>query len=163
MMPTTGAAQRNAPDPSITTAASPTHSTPHTSANRTAKPRLELVPDDASQPVAPRLPASAVQRIALSAFEVLEGSRAIAQVASSVTLEVARHLRVRRALRTEQRTLHRDARRIVASPGRPHMTSPREGVVDAVVVLHTPGRAYAVALRFELRARQWRATHLTVL
>ncbi|WP_125098736.1 Rv3235 family protein [Leucobacter chromiireducens] len=132
---------------------------PADTAHIAAAPSLQLVPTAEPPPLSP----AAVQRIALSAFEVLEGSRAIAQLAGAVSLEVARQLRFLRALRTERRTLHRDARRIVASPGPPHLSSPREGVVDAAVVLHTPGRAYAVALRFELRSQHWRATHLTVL
>ena len=111
----------------------------------------------------PPLPAAAIQRLALCAAEVLDGSRAIGQLAGAITEEVAQELAARRALRTERRTLYRDERRVVPVPGPPHASAPRPGVVEAAVVLHAPGRTHAVALRFEVRRGAWRVTHLTVL
>ncbi|MBL3698939.1 hypothetical protein D3228_04655 [Leucobacter luti] len=104
-----------------------------------------------------------IQRLALAAFEVLEGTRALGQLAGAVTPEVARTLKWRRTARTERRTLYGDQRVIVATPGPAHLSEPRPGVIEATVVLHARGRTSAVALRFELLGTHWRATHLTVL
>src|SRR5690606_18716458 len=60
----------------------------------------------------PPPPAQLIQRLALYAFEALEGSRAIAQLAGWITPAVVQQLRERRAARTERRTIYRDDRRI---------------------------------------------------
>lgn len=107
--------------------------------------------------------AQLIQKLALYAFEALEGTRAIAQLGGWVTPEVVQHLRERRAARTERRTVYRDERRIVATPGRAHIGRPLPHVVEATVVLYAQPRSCAVALRFEHVAGRWRATDLTVL
>lgn len=104
-----------------------------------------------------------IQKLALFAFEALEGSRAVAQLGGWVTPEVVQQLRERRAARTERRTLYGDERRIVATPGRAHIGQPLPHIVEATVVLYAEPRTRAVALRFEHVSGRWRATDLTVL
>lgn len=107
--------------------------------------------------------APAIQRLALSAFEILEGTRAIGQLAGWITPEVLQQLQERRAARTERRTLYQDHRRVVATPGPAHISRPSRNVVEATVVLHAAVRTSAVAVRLERSNEQWRATHLTLL
>lgn len=113
-------------------------------------------------PVAP--PANAfVQRLAVYAFEVLEGVRSVAQFGGWITPEVAAALRARRALRVERESLTRDRRRRIATPGRAHLCTPLPHVIEATVVLHTEVRSTVVAIRLEHRRERWRATDITVL
>ena len=104
-----------------------------------------------------------VQGLALRAFEVLEGMRAIAQLGPWITPQVAERMRGRRALIIERRTLTKDTRRFVARPGPAHVCRPRHGVIEAAVVLHGGHRSIAVAMRFEVVTGRWRTTDLTVL
>ncbi|WP_336659076.1 Rv3235 family protein [Leucobacter sp. USHLN153] len=104
-----------------------------------------------------------IQKLALIAYEVLEGRRSIGQLGAWITPEVAADLRARRALRMERECLTGDRRQRVASPGRAHSSRPAPEVVESTVVLHSEPRSTAVALRFEQRGQRWRATHLTVL
>lgn len=112
---------------------------------------------------APQPSPALMQKLALFAFEALEGVRSVSQLGAWVTPEVARQLAVRRAARTERRTVYHDERRVVARPGPVHLGRPARNVVEAAVVLHSSTRAYAVALRLEYAAGRWRATELTVL
>ena len=105
----------------------------------------------------------AIQALALYAFEVIEGKRTIAQLAGTITPEVRIELQKRRAARTERRTLFQDHRLLVPIPGPVHVCRPCSTVIEAAVALHAPERTIAVALRLELTAERWRATHLTVL
>lgn len=111
----------------------------------------------------PPPPEALIQKLALYAFEALEGTRAVAQLGGWVTPEVVQQLLERRAARTERRTICRDERRIVPTPGRAHIGRPLPHVVEATVVLFAEPRTCAVALRFEHAGSRWRATVLTVL
>ncbi|WP_157502285.1 Rv3235 family protein [Leucobacter celer] len=104
-----------------------------------------------------------IQKLALYAFEALEGSRSVAQLGGWITREVAAALLERRAARTERRTLYRDARRVVACPGPAHIDRPLPHIIEATVVLYAEPRSRSVALRLEHNGSRWRATDLTVL
>lgn len=104
-----------------------------------------------------------VRRLALYAFEALEGTRSIAQLGSWLTTELAQSLAERRAARLERRSLYRDDRRTMAAPGPAHLQQVSPEAIEATVVLHAGQRATAVALRFECTGSRWRATELTVL
>ena len=104
-----------------------------------------------------------IQKLALYAFEVLEGVRSIAQLASWVTPAVATTLVSRRAARTERRTLYSDHRRVVATPGPVHLDRPVPHVIEAALVLHAVPRTLPVAMRLEFRNRQWQITELVVM
>ncbi|WP_053387130.1 Rv3235 family protein [Leucobacter japonicus] len=127
-----------------------------------AKPLAARIPSQPDQaPEAP--PAAIVQKLALFAFEVLEGMRSASQIATWITPGVVAALQSRRALRAERECVTRDRRRRVAVPGPAHLCRPLPQVVEASVVLHLDSRSTAVALRFEHRDDRWRATDITVL
>lgn len=114
-------------------------------------------------PPVPPPPRAFVQRLAVYAFEVLEGVRSVAQFGGWITPEVAAALKARRALRAERETLTRDHRRRTVTPGRAHLCTPLPHVIEATVVLHAEARSTVVALRLEHRRERWRATDITVL
>lgn len=126
-------------------------------------PARDRAADPPSDGLIPAPPPQLIQRLALYAFEALEGTRAIAQLGGWVTPAVVQQLQERRAARTERRTLYHDERRIVATPGRAHIGRPLPHIIEATVVLYAQPRSCAVALRFEHCAGRWRATDLTVL
>lgn len=47
--------------------------------------------------------------------------------------------------------------------GDPLLAFPVEGVVEAVVMVHQPGRSRAVAIRLERHRARWRASAINVL
>jgi hypothetical protein len=49
------------------------------------------------------------------------------------------------------------------SVGAPRLTAPRDGVVEAVVIVTSRARARAVAIRLEGLDRRWRASAISVL
>lgn len=104
-----------------------------------------------------------IQKLALYAFEALEGVRSIAQLGSWVTPAVTTALVSRRAARTERRTLYSDNRRVVATPGPVHIDRPLPHVIEAALVLHAVPRTLPVAMRLEFRNRQWQITELVVM
>lgn len=169
--PARNALVRPAPPPgseleAIAVPATPEHSGP--SRHLHAVPALAAstsgAPAEAgSDDTIPAPPAQLIQKLALYAFEALEGDRAIAQLGGWITPEVVQQLRERRAVRTERRNVYRDERRIVATPGRAHIGRPLPHIVEATVVLYAQPRSCAVALRFEHIAGRWRTTDLTVL
>ncbi len=97
-------------------------------------------------------------------LEVLAGVREIEQLARWLTEEAYRGLLTRANLATRARS----ARGVPA--GRPvhaitalRCCRPADGVVEAVVVVRTPARTRAVAVRLEGIDRRWRATSLALL
>ncbi|MFT4231960.1 MAG: Rv3235 family protein [Leucobacter sp.] len=119
--------------------------------------------DTSTETDVPAPSAAVIQKLALYAFEVIEGSRAVAQLGGWITHGVAAALRERRAIGTERRTLYRDSRRVVACPGPAHLDRPMPHIVEATVVLYAEPRSRSVLLRFEHSGGRWRATDLTVL
>lgn len=123
-------------------------------------------PPDAASPAArlrPVLDSSIIGRIAVFAFEVVEGTRQVGQLGKWITAKVADELAGLRSLNVERRSLFRDHRRVVPSVVRVRATAPALRVIEASVVLMTPSRARAVALRFEVFRGRWQATSITVL
>ncbi|SDQ06123.1 Rv3235 family protein [Leucobacter chromiiresistens] len=114
-------------------------------------------------PAVPPPPDALVQRLAVYAFEVIDGVRSVAQFGSWITPEVAAALTARRALHAERATLTRDRRRRTAMPGRAHLTAPLPHVIEATVVLHLETRSTVAAIRLEHLRDRWRATDITVL
>lgn len=119
---------------------------------------------DAGAEGAPEPPSeAAIQRLALLAFEVIEGDRPVAQLGNLVSPRVIEELRRRRTARIERRTLLDDRRRTVPRPGKPHSYRPSSLAFESAVVLQAEARAVAVALRFEISRGRWQIVHLTVL
>jgi hypothetical protein len=109
-------------------------------------------------------PAPLLENLTRCVIEVLAGARELEQIARWVTDDVYRHL-LKRVL-ISQRARH--AKGLV--PTRPSFTmgsttvcEPRDGVVEAVVIVHNRARTRAVALRLEGLDHRWRATAINVL
>lgn len=102
--------------------------------------------------------------LARCVLEVLSGARELEQMMRWVTQDVFTAL-----LRRD--VLARRAREVKGlRPHRPQITvlrtiwsSPRDGIVEGVVVVQTPVRVRAIALRLEGLDRRWRASAVNVL
>lgn len=114
-------------------------------------------------PDVPRLDARAIGAVAVFAFEAVEGTRQIGQLGKWISSSVAEELAEVRQLNVERRSLYRDHRRIVPVVQRVRATHPSPSATEASVVLTTPSRSRAVALRFEVLRGRWQATSITVL
>jgi hypothetical protein len=97
-------------------------------------------------------------------IEILAGARELEQIARWVTDDVYRHLLKRVVLSSRAR----QAKGVVAtrptfSIGSTTLSEPRDGIVDAVVIVHGRARSRAVAFRLEGMDSRWRATAINVL
>lgn len=109
-------------------------------------------------------PATLCSNLARSVVEILAGARPLDQIGRWVSDSVYVHLLRRTMLTVQARTTAAD------NPLRPRMTIgdpllafPVDGVVEAVVMVHQPGRSRAVAIRLERHRTRWRATAINVL
>ncbi len=98
-------------------------------------------------------------------IEILAGARDLEQISRWVSDEVYRHLLKRVVLSARARQA-----RGQSTVSRPHftigttlVTEPSDGVIEAVVMVHSRARSRAVALRLEGMDRRWRATAINVL
>jgi hypothetical protein len=109
-------------------------------------------------------PQPLLENLTRCVIEILAGARDLEQISRWVTDDVYRHLLKRVVLSAR-------ARQAKGQPGaRPTFTigstsicEPRDGVVEAVVVVHGRVRTRAVALRLEGLDHRWRATAINVL
>lgn len=109
-------------------------------------------------------PEPILARLTLLVIEVLAGSRDIDQLARWLSDDVYRHLQKRVVLAARARSLRgRPAHRPPFTVGRVVITEPRDGVVEAVVMVHNRVRTRAVAIRLEGLDSRWRATAINVL
>lgn len=104
-----------------------------------------------------------IRALALCAVQAIEGVRPIERLGKWVTGPVLTTLQQQRILRTGKNTLYRDTRQLSAAPGRILLSRAQPSVIDCAVVMHTPGRSFAVTMRFEVIRQAWRATELSVL
>ncbi|MEO6826964.1 MAG: Rv3235 family protein [Microbacteriaceae bacterium] len=109
-------------------------------------------------------PAPLVENLTRCVLEVLAGARELEQLARWVTDDVYRHLLRRevlaaRARKVKGQSVHRPQFVI----GRTILFEPRDGVVEAVVMVHMKARSRAVALRLEGMDKRWRASSVNVL
>ncbi|MFF9563363.1 Rv3235 family protein [Leifsonia sp. NPDC014704] len=109
-------------------------------------------------------PATLCSNLARSVVEILAGARPLDQIGRWVSDSVYVHLLRRTILTVQARTTAAE------NPLRPRMTIgdpllafPVEGVVEAVVMVHQPGRSRAVAIRLERHRARWRASAINVL
>ncbi len=109
-------------------------------------------------------PAPLIENLTRCVIEILAGARELEQISRWVTDDVYRHLlkRVVLSARARQAT-GRSATRPTFTIGSATQCSPRDGVVEAVVIVHGRARARAVALRLEGLDERWRATAINVL
>lgn len=109
-------------------------------------------------------PRPLVENLTRSVIEILAGARELEQVARWVTDEVYRTLSTRASISARARAARgAPAVRPAFSVGVPRITEPRDGVVEAVVIVTSRARARAVAIRLEGLDRRWRASAITVL
>lgn len=97
-------------------------------------------------------------------IEVLAGARELDQLARWVSDEVYRHLLKRVVLAARARHVKsQPVRRPQITVGTPRITEPRDGVVEAVVMIHQRARSRVVAIRLEGLDGRWRASAINVL
>ncbi|MBF5081410.1 Rv3235 family protein [Quadrisphaera sp. INWT6] len=117
--------------------------------------------------VAPRPTASAelpapeplCSGLVLAAVEVLTGARPAAQLVRWLTADVYAGLQQRASLALRVRGRRRTARAVVRHV---RVSSPRDGVVEAAVVVWDGERVRAAALRLEGVDHRWRVTALEI-
>lgn len=109
-------------------------------------------------------PTPLIENLTRCVIEILAGARDLEQLSRWVTDEVYKHLlkRVVLSARARQATGRR-ATRPNFSIGSTTQFEPRDGVVEAVVIVRGKARTRAVALRLEGLDQRWRATAINVL
>jgi hypothetical protein len=109
-------------------------------------------------------PAPLIENLTRCVVEILAGARDLEQLSRWVTDDVYRHLlkRVVLSARARQAT-GRAVVRPTFTIGSTTSSCPRDGVVEAVVIVHGRARSRAVALRLEGLDQRWRATAINVL
>jgi hypothetical protein len=101
------------------------------------------------------------------AIEVISGSRDLTQIARWVTDDVFRSLqeqvnaRIRKMSLIPEDAQRRTVRNFTVSHVR--LAQPREGIVEACLLVHGTKRKRAVALRLEGLDHRWRASSFTLL
>ncbi len=97
-------------------------------------------------------------------LEILAGERDLEQIARWVTDEVYSSLSTRvtiaaRARAVKKTPIQRQSNHIA----RVIVAEPRDGTVEAVVIVHSRARSRAVAIRLEGLDQRWRASAISVL
>jgi len=109
-------------------------------------------------------PQPLIESLTRSVIEILAGARELEQISRWVTDEVYRNLRKRVIISARAR---RAKGQVVSRPnfalGSTSYCEPRDGAVEAVVIVRGRARTRAVALRLEGMDGRWRATAVNVL
>ncbi|MES2092900.1 MAG: Rv3235 family protein [Actinomycetota bacterium] len=109
-------------------------------------------------------PQPLLENLTRCVIEILAGARDLEQISRWVTDDVYRHLLKRVVLSSRARTAKGQVvRRPTFSIGSTSVCEPRDGVVEAVVIVRGRARTRAVALRLEGLDSRWRATAINVL
>ena len=109
-------------------------------------------------------PTPLLENLTRCVIEILAGARELEQIARWVDDDVYRHLLKRVVISTRARQAKgQTPARPAFSLGSTTVCEPRDGVVEAVVVVRGRARARAVAIRLEGLDRRWRATAIHVL
>lgn len=99
-----------------------------------------------------------------SVLEIFAGARDLEQLSRWVTDDVYATLLKRTMLASRARAVKGQvAQHLAVNIARVIMSEPRDGVVEAVVIVHGRARSRAVAIRLEGLDQRWRATALSVL
>ena len=142
-------------------------------------PARELLP---SKPIRPRFvpdeffgqqpssrlslpaPEPLLENLTRCVIEILAGARELDQIARWVSDDVYRHLLKRVVLSSRARQAKGQVvSRPTFSIGSTSISEPRDGVIEAVVIVQGRARTRAVAIRLEGLDRRWRATAINVL
>ena len=109
-------------------------------------------------------PEPSLKALATGVIEVIAGTRQIDQLSRILSDDVYQRLSKRaheaRVARAMQGT---KARHQNFSVQKMHCESPRDGVIESVVIVNSPRRARAVTIRLEGINHRWRATSVSVL
>lgn len=109
-------------------------------------------------------PRPLLENLTRCVIEILAGARDLEQIARWVDDGVYKTLLKRVVIAAQARqTTGRPAARPSFSIGSLVVCEPRDGIVEAVVVVRGRARARAVAIRLEGLDRRWRATAIHVL
>lgn len=109
-------------------------------------------------------PQPLIENLTRCVIEILAGARDLEQIARWVTDDVYRHLLKRTVLSARARRVKgQQAARPTFAVGTVITCEPKDGVIEAVVIVRGRARARAVALRLEGLDRRWRATAIHVL
>lgn len=109
-------------------------------------------------------PRPLLENLTRCVIEILAGARDLEQISRWVTDDVYRHLLKRVVLSARARQAKgQAATRPTFSIGSTSMCEPRDGVVEAVVIVRGRARTRAVAIRLEGMDTRWRATAINVL
>ena len=109
-------------------------------------------------------PRPLLENLTRCVIEIIAGARDLEQIARWLSDEVYGSLLKRVVLSAQaRRTRNTPATRPVFTISALTLCEPRDGVVEAVVVVRGRARARAVAIRLEGLDRRWRATALHVL
>ena len=151
---------------STTFAVRPAEATLPPAVERHERPDRQGRPDAGKRAEHPEWPdpRPLAENLARCVVEILAGTRELDQIARWLSSDVYAHLTKRVVLSRRARHTRGD------SPSRPAFTmgstvlgEPREGVVEAVVIVHGRARSRAVAIRLEMLGTRWRASAIHVL
>jgi hypothetical protein len=109
-------------------------------------------------------PQPLLENLTRCVIEILAGARDLEQISRWVTDDVYRHLLKRVVLSSRARqATGQVVRRPNFSIGSTSICEPRDGVVEAVIIVRGKARTRAVAMRLEGLDNRWRATAINVL
>jgi hypothetical protein len=109
-------------------------------------------------------PEPLLTNLARCILEVLAGARDVEQLTRWVTDDVFTSLLHRTVLAERARRVKGvAAARPALSVLSTHVSEPRDGVIEATVIVRNPARVRAVAIRLEGFDRRWRASAISVL
>lgn len=109
-------------------------------------------------------PAESLKALATGVIEVIAGTRQIEQLARWLSDDVYQRLQNRARKAESQRAVQgQKARYQNLSVGGLRTSSPRDGVIESVVLLNSINRTRAVTIRLEGINSRWRATSVSVL
>jgi hypothetical protein len=153
--------------PATNTVLSRTSTSETDSRERATRPRFDSDDFFGAQPASTSSlpdPAPLLENLTRCVIEVLAGARDLEQLARWVSDDVYRHLLKRVVLSTRARYARgQKATRPSFFIGSTSVCEPRDGVVEAVVIVRNRVRTRAVAIRLEGLDSRWRATAIHVL
>ncbi|MEY4639464.1 MAG: hypothetical protein RLY13_462 [Actinomycetota bacterium] len=109
-------------------------------------------------------PEPSLKALATGVIEVIAGTRQLDQLSRLLSEDVYQRLGKRaHAARMARASKGTKARHQNFSVQKLHCESPRDGVIESVVIVNSPRRARAVTIRLEGINHRWRATAVSVL
>jgi len=109
-------------------------------------------------------PRPLLENLTRCVIEILAGARELEQIARWVSDDVYRHLLKRVVISSRARQAKgQKPTRPAFTIGSTTVCEPRDGVVEAVIIVRGRARVRAVALRLEGLDNRWRATAINVL